>query len=76
MLISFKYALNKAEMQFHYHRYRSMANNEGITALSKGAKLPKTLDLVTDVPHWTVLKYFTSFLVDVCCEPVCGDFHG
>lgn len=41
--------------------YWSMANNKDIAALTKGASLPESSNLVTDVPNWTVSEYCTRY---------------
>lgn len=55
-------------MQFVGQGYRSAEDNEGVAALSEGAALPKTLDLVVDVSNWSVLEYCTRHkqLLNAC----------
>lgn len=53
------YALNQVEVHAGGQGYWSMADKESIAASSEGVSLPETLDLVADVPNWTVSECCT-----------------
>lgn len=52
-------AVKQMEMQPGGQGYCSMAENESVAALPDGAALPEALDLVVNVPNWTVPEYST-----------------
>lgn len=53
--------MHKLEAQSRGQEYCSMANNESVATLLRGAALPETLVIVAVVLDWAVSEYFTGY---------------